>query len=518
MPPRSQNKTAKEPAPRSLEAQLWDAANSMRGSVPPSDYMHVALGLVFLRYLSIAFETMKMTLCEMPHADSEDRDEYQFWVPPEARWSRISDAARSPDIGKQLDDAMRALERDNEDLRGILPKIYGSQYFSPMMLGKLIDIFTNLNIRGKKEDFDLLGRVYEFFLGEFSALQGKGGGEKYTPRCVVSMLVEMIEPLHGRVYDPCCGTGGFYIMSEKFIQAHAGRIGDIAIYGQERNPETFRLARMNLAIRKITGALRWNAEGTLLKDAFPDMRFSYILANPPFNISDWSGELLRSDARWKFGIPPVGNANFAWLQHIYHHLTPDGFGGTVLANGSMSSNSGGEGEIRKAMIEGDAVDCMVALPNQLFFGTQIPVCLWILARNKGGGENGSRTLRNRKGEILFLDARKLGYMVSRVQRELSTEDIQKIAGTYHAWREGNAYADVAGFCKSASLEEIRAHGHVLTPGRYVGAEDIEDDGEPFEEKMPRLGAELNAQFAESAKLETPIRNNLQGLGFSARQM
>jgi type I restriction enzyme M protein len=299
-------KATKEPVARSLEAQLWDAANGMRGSVPPSDYMHVALGLVFLRYLSVAFESMKMTLCETPHADSEDRDEYQFWVPPEARW--------------------------------------------------------------------------------------------------------------------------------------------------------------------------------------------------------------------KFGIPPVGNANFAWLQHIYHHLTPDGFGGTVLANGSMSSNSGVEGEIRKAMIEGDAVDCMVALPNQLFFGTQIPVCLWILARNKGGGENGSRTLRNRKGEILFLDARKLGHMVSRVQRELSTEDIQKIAGTYHTWREGNAYADVAGFCKSASLEEIRAHGHVLTPGRYVGAEDIEDDGEPFEEKMPRLGAELNAQFAESAKLETPIRNNLQGLGFSARQM
>jgi type I restriction enzyme M protein len=511
MPPRSKDKPAKEAPARSLEAQLWDAANGMRGAVSPSDYMHVALGLVFLRYLSIAFETMKMTLCETPHADTEDADEYQFWVPPEARWSRIADAARSPDIGKQLDDAMRALERDNEDLKGILPKIYGSQYFSPMMLGKLIDIFTNLNLKGKQEDFDLLGRVYEFFLGEFSALQGKGGGEQYTPRCVVSTLVEMIEPLQGRVYDPCCGTGGFYIMSERFIKAHAGRIGDIAIYGQERNPETYRLARMNLAIRNISGVLRWNAEGTLLKDAFPDMRFSSILANPPFNISDWSGELLRSDARWKFGVPPVGNANFAWLQHIYSHLTPDGFGGVVLANGSMSSNSGGEGEIRKAMIEGDAVDCMVSLPNQLFFGTQIPVCLWILARNKGGGDNGSRTLRNRKGEILFLDARKLGHMVSRTNKELSSEDVQKLAGTYHAWREGRDYQDIAGFCKSATLDEVRAHGHVLTPGRYVGAEGVEDDGEPFEEKMPRLVAELNAQFAESAKLEQQIKANFKGL-------
>ena len=512
MPPRSKDKPAKEAPTRSLEAQLWDAANGMRGAVPPSDYMHVALGLVFLRYLSIAFETMKETLSETPHADTEDADEYQFWVPPEARWSRIADAARSPDIGKQLDDAMRALERDNEDLKGILPKIYGSQYFSPMMLGKLIDIFTNLNLKGKQEDFDLLGRVYEFFLGEFSALQGKGGGEQYTPRCVVSTLVEMIEPLQGRVYDPCCGTGGFYIMSERFIKAHAGRIGDIAIYGQERNPETYRLARMNLAIRNISGVLRWNAEGTLLKDAFPDMRFSSILANPPFNISDWSGELLRSDARWKFGVPPVGNANFAWLQHIYSHLTPDGFGGVVLANGSMSSNSGGEGEIRKAMIEGDAVDCMVALPNQLFFGTQIPVCLWILARNKGGGDSGSRTLRNRKGEILFLDARKLGHMVSRTNKELSLEDVQKLAGTYHAWREGRDYQDIAGFCKSATLDEVRAHGHVLTPGRYVGAEDVEDDGEPFEEKMPRLVAELNAQFAESSKLEQQIKANFKGLG------
>ena len=503
----------KAPPIRSLEAQLWEAANGMRGSVPPSDYMHVALGLVFLRYLSATFEARHADLQNEPHADPEDPDEYQFWVPQESRWSALSASARSPDIGKRIDDAMRALEASNEDLKGILPKIYGSQYFSSTMLGSLLDTFTNLNLQGKQDDFDLLGRVYEFFLGEFSAMQGRTGGEQYTPRCVVSTLVEMIEPLRGTVYDPCCGTGGFYIMSEKFLRAHSGRIGDIAIYGQERNPETFRLAQMNLAIRSIAGELRWNAEGTLLKDAFPDRRFDYILANPPFNISDWSGELLRSDARWTFGVPPVGNANFAWLQHIYAHLTPEGCAGVVLANGSMSSNQSGEGEIRKEMIEGDAVDCMVSLPGQLFFGTPIPVCLWILAKNRGGGATKTRTLRNRKGEILFLDARKLGSMISRTQRELGSDDIRKLTDTYHAWREGKGYEDVAGFCKSATKAEIAAHGYVLTPGRYVGAEDIEEEGEPFEDKIQRLVTELNAQFAESAKLEQAIQANLKELGY-----
>ncbi len=490
----------------------------MRGAVPPTDYMHVSLGLVFLRYLSTAFESKHAELLETPHADAEDPEEYHaenvFWVPPEARWSTLAAAARFADIGTRIDAAMRALEASNDALRGVLPKIYGKPDFSPAMLGGLIDHFTNLNLTGAPSDFDLLGRVYEFFLGEFSAMQGRAGGEQYTPRGIVATLVEMIEPLHGRVYDPCCGTGGFFIQSQRFVAAHAGRLGDIAIYGQERNPETYRLARMNLAIRGINAeGIRWNNEGTFLKDAHPDERFDYVLANPPFNIKDWSGELLREDARWKFGVPPVGNANFAWLQHIHHHLSANGYAAVVLANGSMSSNQSGEGEIRRAMIEGDAVDCMLALPNQMFFGTQIPVCVWILAKNKGGGAINSRKLRNRKGEILFIDARKMGHMVSRTQRAFSEEDIRKVADTYHGWREGKGYADVAGFCKSAKVEEVAAHGHVLTPGRYVGAEDLEDDDEPFEEKMPRLVAELHAQFAESARLEEAIRKNLRGLGF-----
>lgn len=502
---------------KSFEAQLWEGANGMRGSVPPTDYMHVSLGLVFLRYLSIAFEKKREELVQTEFAVDEDPEEYQadnvFWVPPEARWSVLAENARSPNIGKILDNAMRALERDNEDLKGVLPKIFARSDFSPTVLGKLIDLFTNLNFEGKEDGFDLLGRVYEFFLGKFSAMQGKAGGEQYTPRCVVTLLVEMIETLSGRIYDPCHGTGGFYVQSERFVEAHAGRIGDVSIYGQERNPETYRLAKMNLALRGITADLRWNSEGTLLKDAFHDLRFDYILANPPFNIKDWSGELLRDDARWRFGVPPVGNANFAWLQHIYHHLSPRGYGAVILANGSMSSNSGGEGQIRKAMVEGDAVDCMVALPGQLFFGTQIPVCVWVLARDKTGGKSGDRTLRHRKGETLFIDARKFGTLISRVQRELTPEDIRKVADTYHAWREGRDYADIPGFCKAAKLEEIRAHGHVLTPGRYVGAEENGDEGEPFEEKMPKLAAALREKFAKRAELEQQILANLEGMGY-----
>lgn len=502
---------------KSLEAQLWDAANKMRGSVTPSDYMHVSLGLVFLRFLSVAFEKKHRELLDTPHASPEDPEEYTAenicWVPEEARWAFLAANARSTDIGKRLDAAMRAIERDNESLKGVLPKIYGKQDFDPTVLGGLIDQFTNLNLESGKDGLDVLGRVYEFFLGEFAAMQGKSGGEQYTPRCVVSLLVEMLEPLHGRIYDPCHGTGGFYIQSNRFVGAHAGKLADIAVYGQERNAETWRLARMNLALRGIAGDLRWNAEGTLLKDAFPDGRFDFVLANPPFNISDWSGHLLRDDARWKFGIPPLGSANFAWIQHIYHHLSPNGFGAVVMANGTMSSNSGGEGEIRKALIEGDAVDCMVSLPGQLFFGTQIPVCLWILARNKGGGKFNDRDLRKRNGEILFIDASKMGSMLSKVQRTLTDDDVQKIAGVYHSWRQKGGYQDVPGFSKSASLDDIRSHGHVLPPGRYVGAEEVEDDGDPFEEKMPRLVAELRSQFAESGNLERTIEINLTGLGY-----
>ena len=509
---------AAAPAPaKTLEVQLWDAADKMRGAVPPTDYMHVCLGLVFLRYLSAAFERKEAELLVTPHAVKDDPEEYQadkvFWVPPEARWSFLQDHARSADIGKRLDDAMRAIERFNDELKGVLPKIFGKADFSPQMLGGLIDHFTNLNLTGAPEDFDLLGRVYEFFLGEFSAMQGKAGGEQYTPRCMVTMMVEMIEPFRGRIYDCCCGTGGFYIQSNRFVLAHAGRLDDISVYGQERNPETYRLARMNLAIRGISSDIRWNNEGTLLKDAFPDMRFDSIMANPPFNIKEWAGEMLRDDARWKFGAPPLGNANYAWLQHIFHHLAPAGYAAVILANGSMASNSGGEGDIRRAMVEGDALDCMVALPGQLFFGTQIPVCVWIMAKDKSGGKHGTRKLRDRRGEVLFLDARKLGYMVNRTNKNLSPEDIAKLSDTYHAWREGKGYEDVSGFCKSASLEEIRAHGHVLTPGRYVGAEDVEEDDEAFEDKMPRLAAILRERFAKRAVLEKKVNANLEGMGY-----
>ena len=512
-------KKAKETAAqvKTLEAQLWDAADKMRGAVPPTDYMHVCLGMVFLRYLSAAFERKENELMNTLYAVKDDPEEYQadnvFWVPLEARWGTLRSYARSADIGKRLDDAMRAIERYNDELKGVLPKIFGKADFSAQMLGGLIDHFTNLNLSGTPDDFDLLGRVYEFFLGEFSAMQGKAGGEQYTPRCMVSLMVEMIEPFRGRIYDPCCGTGGFYVQSNRFVLAHAGRLDDVAVFGQERNPETYRLARMNLAIRGITGDIRWNSDGTLLKDAFPDMRFDSVLANPPFNIKEWGGEFLRDDARWKFGVPPLGNANFAWLQHMYHHLTPNGYAAVILANGSMSSNSGGEGEIRKAMVEGDAVDCMVALPNQLFFGTQIPVCVWIMAKDKSGGKHGERQLRDRRGEVLFLDARKLGYMVNRTQKNLSPEDIAKLSETYHAWREGKGYEDVSGFCKSASIEEIRAHGHVLTPGRYVGAEDVEEDDEAFEEKMPRLAAALRERFAKRAVLEKQVNQSMEGMGY-----
>jgi len=521
-------RAAKSAAPvKTLEVQLWDAANKMRGAVPPTDYMHVCLGLVFLRYLSAAFERKETELKETPFAVMDDPEEYQadnvFWVPREARWSTLQGFARSADVGKRLDDAMRAIERENEELKGVLPKIFGKADFSAQMLGGLIDHFTNLNLAGMADDFDFLGRVYEFFLGEFSAMQGKAGGEQFTPRSMVTLMVEMIEPYRGRIYDCCHGTGGFYVQSNRFVLAHAGRLDDIAVFGQERNPETYRLARMNLAIRGITGDLRWNNEGTLLKDAFPDMRFDFILANPPFNIKEWGGEFLRDDARWKFGAPPLGNANYAWLQHIYHHLAPTGYGAVILANGSMSSNSGGEGEIRKAMVEGDAVDCMVALPNQLFFGTQIPVCVWIMAKDKSGGKHGTRKLRDRRGEVLFIDARKLGYMVNRTNKNLSEADIAKLTDTYHAWREGSPiqnskskiqnYQDVSGFCKSASIEEIRAHGHVLTPGRYVGAEDVEEDDEAFEKKMPRLAAALRERFAKRALLEKQVNRNLEGMGY-----
>jgi len=381
------------------------------------------------------------------------------------------------------------------------------------MLGELIDLISGiaLNEEGDRSK-DILGRVYEYFLGQFAGAEGKRGGEFYTPRSVVRVLVEMLEPYTGRVYDPCCGSGGMFVQSEKFVQEHGGRIGDIAIYGQESNYTTWRLAKMNLAVRGIDSDIRWNNEGSFHKDELRDLKADYILANPPFNISDWGGDRLREDVRWKFGAPPVGNANYAWLQHIYHHLAPNGTAGVVLANGSMSSNQSGEGDIRKAMLEADAVDCMVALPGQLFYSTQIPACLWFLARNKNPGKG----LRDRRGQVLLIDARKLGVLVDRTRRELTDAEVQKIADTYHAWRgekDAGEYADVAGFCKSVSMDEIRKHGHVLTPGRYVGAADVEDDGEPFEEKMLRLSAQWRGHRATAAKLDASIEANLKELGY-----
>jgi type I restriction enzyme M protein len=500
-----------------FEADLFKAADKLRGNMEPSDYKHVALGLIFLKYISDAFESKHKALLAEDAQAAEDKDEYLadnvFWVPKEARWSHLQANAKLPTIGTLIDDAMRAIEKDNESLKGVLPKDYARPALNKVMLGELIDLISGiaLNEEGDRSK-DILGRVYEYFLGQFAGAEGKRGGEFYTPRSVVRVLVEMLEPYSGRVYDPCCGSGGMFVQSEKFVQEHGGHIGDIAIYGQESNYTTWRLAKMNLAVRGIDSDIRWNNEGSFHKDELRDLKADYILANPPFNISDWGGDRLREDVRWKFGAPPVGNANYAWLQHIYHHLAPNGTAGVVLANGSMSSNQSGEGDIRKAMLEADAVDCMVALPGQLFYSTQIPACLWFLARNKNPGKG----LRDRRGQVLFIDARKMGVLVDRTRRELTDEEVQKIADTYHAWRgetDAGEYADVAGFCKSASMEDIRKHGHVLTPGRYVGAAEQEDDGEPFEEKMLRLSALWREQRAEAAKLDAAIEANLKELGY-----
>ncbi|EOG8018446.1 TPA: SAM-dependent DNA methyltransferase [Enterobacter ludwigii] len=500
-----------------FEADLFKAADKLRGNMEPSDYKHVALGLIFLKYISDAFEAKHKALLEEDAQAAEDKDEYLadnvFWVPKEARWAHLQAYAKLPTIGTLIDDAMRAIEKDNESLKGVLPKDYARPALNKVMLGELIDLISGiaLNEEGDRSK-DILGRVYEYFLSQFAGAEGKRGGEFYTPRSVVRVLVEMLEPYLGRVYDPCCGSGGMFVQSEKFVYEHGGRIGDIAIYGQESNYTTWRLAKMNLAVRGIDSDIRWNNEGSFHKDELRDLKADYILANPPFNISDWGGDRLREDVRWKFGVPPVGNANYAWLQHIYHHLAPNGTAGVVLANGSMSSNQSGEGDIRKAMLEADAIDCMVALPGQLFYSTQIPACLWFLTRNK----NSEKGLRDRSGQVLFIDARKLGVLVDRTRRELTDEEVQKIADTYHAWRgeEGTGeYLDIAGFCKSVSLDDIRKHGHVLTPGRYVGAAEQEDDSEPFEEKMARLSKRWRGQLAQAAKLDEAIEANLKELGY-----
>ena len=503
-----------------IEKMLFSAADKMRGAMDPGEYKHVALGLLFLRYVSAAFEAKRVEFAKEEFIDLEDPEEYQaesvFWVPEGARWDRLAANAKANDIGVQVDDAMREIERANPPLQDALPKVFGRANLDRAIVTGLIEMFTNLELHGTSADFDLIGRIYEYFIGEFASSEGKRGGEFYTPKSVVAVLVEMLEPTSGRIYDPCCGTGGFFVQSEKFIEAHQGRIGDIAVYGQERNHTTFRLARMNLAIRGILGDIRWNQEGTLKRDAFPDERFDFILANPPFNISDWDGDQLREDHRWRFGTPPVGNANFAWMAHVHHHLSANGIAGVVMANGSMTSKNSGEGDIRKAMIQEDAVDAIVSLPGQLFFGTPISACLWILARDKSNGIAAGRTLRDRRQEVLFIDAHKMGALIpgSRKQKQLSPDEIGKIAGAYHAWRGDmgdDAYADEPGFCKAARIDEIEDHNFVLTPGIYVGSGTTEKDGEPFVEKFDRLMDELRGQFAEARSLEVLIEAKLGAL-------
>ena len=520
---KSKSSSAKDSAANiGFEAKLWLAADKLRNNMDAAEYKHVVLGLIFLKYISDSFEEHHAKLMagegDFDGANPEDKDEYLaanvFWVPKEARWAQLQASAKQPTIGKLVDDAMVAIERDNPRLKGILPKDYARPALDKHRLGELIDLIGTIGLGDQSNRAkDVLGRVYEYFLTQFASAEGKNGGQFYTPSCVVRLLVEMIAPYKGRVYDPCCGSGGMFVQSEKFAETHGGKVGDISIYGQESNSTTRRLALMNLAIRGIEADLGPEQADTFRRDLHPDLRADYVLANPPFNDSDWFRK--DDDVRWQFGVPPKGNANFAWVQHFIHHLAPHGIAGFVLANGSMSSNQSGEGDIRRSIIEADLVDCMIAMPGQLFYSTQIPVCLWFLTRGKGG-RHGQHGQRARNGQTLFIDARKVGSMVDRTHLELTAADITRIANTYHAWRgeQGvGTYEDIPGFCKSAPLEEIRKHGHVLTPGRYVGAEDIEDDGEPFAEKMQKLTATLEQQFTDSARLEKEIRENLKGLGY-----
>ncbi len=502
-----------------IENELWEAADKLRGHLDAAEYKSVVLGLIFLKYVSDTFEQVRARVEQEGLDDPEDRDVYlaerTFWVPKDARWKILQDSAKQETIGNLIDKAMEAIEKDNPTLKGMLPGNYGRATLDKRRLGDLVDLVSNkINFADEESrKQDTLGRVYEYFLSQFASQEGRKGGEFYTPRSVVRVLVEMLAPYKGRVFDPCCGSGGMFVQSEKFVEAHGGRISDLSIYGQESNPSTFKLAKMNLAIRGIEGDLGKEPADSFHNDQHPDLKADFILANPPFNMSDWGGDRLRKDQRWQYGLPPANNANFAWVQHFIHHLAPTGAAGFVLANGSMSSNTSGEGEIRKAIIEAGLVDCMVALPGQLFYSTQIPVCLWFLARGRKG----------RDGKTLFIDARKLGTLTDRVHRDLAEADIARIAGTYHAWKNtltpglsperSGEYQDIPGFCKSVPLEEIRAQGYVLTPGRYVGAAEAEEDGEPFEEKIARLTKELEQQFEESDKLKNLIRQSLQRINY-----
>ena len=502
-----------------FEQKLWEMADKLRGHMDAAEYKHVVLGLIFLKYISDAFqekyEELK-ALQETEYTDPEDRDEYLaaniFWVPLEARWEYIQERAPQPTIGEVIDKAMEAIERENPSLKGVLPKNYARPTLDKIRLGELVKLVGDIDLRAREYGVqDPLGRVYEYFLGKFAEAEGKRGGEYYTPQCVVQLLVEMLEPYKGRVYDPCCGSGGMFVQSERFVEAHGGKLGDIAIYGQESNPTTWRLAKMNLAIRHIEADLGPHHADTFLNDLHKDLKADFILANPPFNMSDWGGEHLQNDPRWKYGVPPANNANYAWIQHFIHHLAPNGIAGFVMANGSLSTSTNAEFAIRKGIIEDDLVECIVALPGQLFYTTQIPVSLWFITRNKKADPR--RGYRDRTGETLFIDARRMGRLVDRVHRELTQEEIRQIADVYHAWKRGKGYEDKPGWWKSATIEEIRKHDYVLTPGRYVGVEEREDDGVPFEEKMAELTATLYEQFEEAHRLEAEIRKNLEVLGY-----
>lgn len=502
-----------------FEDTLWEAADKLRNNMDAAEYKHVLLGLVFLKYIGDAFEERHARLVAQGArgAQLEDPEAYRaagvFWVPKEARWSFLQGHARRSTLGRLVDEAMAAIERDNPSLQGVLPRDYARPALEARRLGELLERVGTLGLGTEEHRHkDILGRVYEYLLAKFARAEGKNGGQFYTPRSVVKLLVELLAPYEGRVYDPCCGSGGMFVQSERFLEEHGGRKGAISVYGQESNPTTWRLARMNLAIRGIPHDLGPGPADSLHEDAHPGLEADFILANPPFNVSDWGGERLREDPRWKHGAPPVGNANFAWVQHFLHHLSPRGVAGFVLANGSMSSTQAGEGEIRKALVEADLVDCMVALPGQLFYSTQIPACVWVLARDKRGGGR----LRARTGEVLFIDARGLGQRVDRTHRELTEAEVQRVAGAYHAWRGdpgAEAYADVPGFCRAATREEVAAHGYTLNPGRYVGtdARESEEGREPFSVVMPRLVEEMERHLAEADRLEEAIRAHVRRL-------
>lgn len=488
-----------------FEREIWDAACILRGNMDAAEYKQVVLGLIFLKYISDKFEDRYQKLIREGDGFEEDRDEYTscnvFFVPENARWAKIAQAAHTPEIGKTIDDAMILIEKENPRLKGILPKNFARPELDKRRLGDVVDLFTNIRMKEHGDTRDILGRTYEYCLAMFAEQEGKKGGEFFTPACVVKTLVEILKPFKGRVYDPACGSGGMFVQSAKFIENHHGNINNISVYGQDSNPTTWKMAQMNLAIRGIEANLgSYNAD-TFFNDCHPTLKADYIMANPPFNLSDWGADRLKDDVRWKYGVPPSGNANFAWLQHMIHHLAPNGKIGMVLANGSLSSQSGGEGEIRKNIINDDLVSCIVAMPSQLFYTTQIPVSLWFLSRNK-----------KQKGKTCFIDARKMGTMVSRKLRMLTDADIQELAKTFESYENGTL-EDVKGFCAVATTAQIAEQDYILTPGRYVGIEEQEDDGEPFDEKMERLTIELSALFAKSHDLENEIKKNLKAIGF-----